>query len=251
MDPINNPELEVSGTIKFDGIVYTFVWIDLKDKGFDNTQWHLTWKGPAVCWGGGINVPVHGWWSRNPEKAGKTMTVMVGGGGVLAGGAKVVMSKDNQKFGQFVALGLDLGACVLKEDFDITTKASISNRNTSRRYKGSSSTDMFMFNKRLKYGEEKAPVIKNFNADQRDHLYFGGKSAKTLPTMDELNFKVVKTDRQLEKASEKGFDFIYHQPQGHLYHDLNSDQEGFGSGGLMAIFIGGPDLNSQLVNVAS
>jgi ELWxxDGT repeat protein len=112
-------------------------------------------------------------------------------------------------------------------------------------YQGTSGADSFLFKRRVRYGRKQAPKISGFDAKLGDQILFGGRALKKMPSLDQLDFKVVRSKKNLRKASQKGFDLIYFKPKGWLYYDQNSENKGFGKGGLMAVLLGGPRLNED------
>lgn len=114
----------------------------------------------------------------------------------------------------------------------------------SKPYKGNAGADSFVFKKKVRYSRQKAPRISGFDAKSGDQILFGGKALQKMPSIDQLKFKTVRSKKSLRKASQKGFDLIYFQSKGMLYHDQNSENKGFGEGGLMAVLFDGPRLNN-------
>ena len=116
---------------------------------------------------------------------------------------------------------------------------------SKKSYKGTSGADTFLFNSKLSFGRKQAPRIRDFNAKLGDQILFGGSALGNVSSIDQLDFKTVRSKKRLKKVSQKGFDLIYFQPKGMLYYDQNSESKGFGKGGLMAILSDAPKLSQD------
>lgn len=116
---------------------------------------------------------------------------------------------------------------------------------SKKSYKGTSGADTFLFNNKVSYGRKQAPRIRDFDSSLGDQILFGGRALGNVSSIDQLDFKTVRSKKRLKKVSQKGFDLIYFQPKGMLYYDQNSESKGFGQGGLIAILSDAPKLNQD------
>ena len=211
----------------------------------DNPAVHLGWGGLAWCVGGGTSAIVANW-NEDPTKY-KTLygTLISLGAGV--GGTSIIYydKEDGKLIGETVAVGAEIAACAVNGEFDVNklTSTTFTPKNKGQQYRATSAADFYIFDRKIKYGQDSAPTIKRFDTKGSDHIGFSARLAKNMPSIDDIQLKTIQSSKKLEKASRKGFDFIYLQPEGQLYHDTNSEKDGFGDGGLMAVLHGSPDLD--------
>ena len=217
-------------------------------KNDDYTGVHLGWSGLAWCAGGGTSALLADW-KENPTKY-KTLRGVLfsaGAGGVGSTTLTFINPKDGRIVGKIAVAGGQVGACSLTEEFEVNKLASttFTPKNKGQRYRATSAADFYIFDRKIKYGQGNAPTIKRFGNKGSDRIGFSARLAKNMPSIDDIQLKTIQSSKKLEKASRKGFDFIYLQPKGHLYHDTNSEQDGFGDGGLIALLHGSPDLDNS------
>ena len=243
--------IEAAGTLTFYSAIYTDIKIIIMDTPSTSAV-ELTWDGFALCAGAGAHA-LAGKWTGNPVAGNKVRVQMVSAGIVGGGTNLFFFQSDGSDLGTFLAGGLELGACVLNEEFDVKRLNSVALSSSGGRGvgQGTSQTDFMILDNDPTYGQKQAPVIKDFDSSDGDILHFGGEIADSLPSIDELEFKVVQTSKELIEASEEDLDFVYYEPLGFLYHDQNSEASGFGSdGGVIAVLDGGPNLNIDSFHVA-
>ena len=217
----------------------------------DNPAVHLGWSGAAWCAGGGTSVLVADW-KKDPTKYKKLRGNLISAGAGAGGTSLFFYSlEDDTLVGETTAAGAEIGACVLDKEFKVNklTSTTLTPKNKGQRYRATSAADFYIFDRKIKYGQDSAPTIKKFGTKGSDHISFSARLAKNLPSIDEIQLKTVQSSKKLEKASRKGFDFIYFQPEGHLYHDTNSEKDGLGEGGLMAVLDGSPDLDASSFHI--
>ena len=232
------------GNLTFLATVYTHVDAVLIGND-DNPAVHLGWSGLALCVGGGTSLVVAEW-KEDPTKYKKLHgSLMSFGAG--AGGTSIMFrdKKSGKVVGEVNAAGAEIAACALDEEFKVNklTSTTLTPKNKGQQYRATSAADFYIFDRKIKYGEDNAPTIKRFDTKGSDHISFSARLAKNMPSIDDIQLKTIQSSKKLEKASRKGFDFIYLQPEGHLYHDTNSEKDGFGDSGLMAVLHGSPDLD--------
>ena len=241
-----------TGTLTFGGFGYVKVAIFISSTASTSAA-ELSWEGWAPCVGGGGH-PLVGRWNSDPFASDKVL-VSILSAGVGVGGTELILTKDDgSELGSFVAGGLEFGACVINEKFDVKRLHSIALSSSGNRRvgQGTSETDLFILDSDPIYGQKQSAVIKDFDPSDGDMLHFGGKTADSLPLIDELEFKVVQTSRQLMEASEEGLDLVYWQPYGFLYEDKNSESNGFGSdGGVLTVLDGAPNLSLDSFHISA
>ena len=216
-------------------------------KNSDNPGVLLSWNGFAWCAAEGTNL-IAASWKKDPTKYKKLRVQLVSAAvGLNATTFDVFDKDDNSVVGKTVSSGVGIGICGLDEIFDVErlTSTTLTPKKDGQKYRATSAADFYIFDKKIKYGQDDAPVIKRFRSKGSDRIGFSARLAKNMPSIDDIQLKTVQSSKKLEKASLKGFDFIYLQPKGHLYHDTNSEQDGFGDGGLMALLHGSPDLDNS------
>jgi len=227
-----------------------FLWDNLeKTKGYifsyDGWEWCATVEGG----------PVYGDLNKDPlefSKDGK-INVNVYSLHSAAGGSNIIIGPSDSKVGQLWSIGAGVGLCAINESWNVKRLAAsnLENRpDTLLNYdyepsEGTAAADFFTFNDSLMYGENHAPIIKDFNKDDGDRIAFNGSVKDEITSREDMNFKVVNSKKQLKEASEQDYDFIYFQKEGFLYHDKSPKIGGFGDGGLLAILEGSPEMDSS------
>ena len=104
--------------------------------------------------------------------------------------------------------------------------------------KTTSGPDVLILKKRNLFGSKRSTRVLHFDCDGGDRLVLKGGMKKRLPSLKDATFVKVSSKSSLKKATRREVDFIYFEPKGKLYYNENSEQKGYGSGGLMMVFKG-------------
>ncbi|MFL0788985.1 MAG: matrixin family metalloprotease [Prochlorococcus sp.] len=107
---------------------------------------------------------------------------------------------------------------------------------------GHGGADAFLFHRREKPGKKTADVIVDFNPLEGDLIVF---SRRALKGLDQPEFVVASTRKELKTYFRQEANIIYLQSNGRLYYDGNGDKKGNGCGGLLARLAGKPQLSAD------
>ena len=240
------------GNLAVGGFVYSVMDIILI-KNSSYPGYHLHWQGFAPCVGAD-DGPIVGTWDEIPTEGQKKINVFTT---VVADEVELVMADlSGGHMGDFHSLGLGAGLCGMTEQFNVQqvntivlsgnkSKKSYKSKNSKKSYKATSDPDFFIYDRKTKFNKINAPVIEGFNSEEGDRIRFIGKAEDKVPFFDDLGLVTVNTRKQLKRASQSNFDFVYHQSQGYLYHNHNLEEKGFGKGGLMAVLLESPTLDES------
>ena len=108
------------------------------------------------------------------------------------------------------------------------------------RFKGRGGTDVFLFDRKEKYGKKHADKIVDFNLNN-DLIVFGNGRFNGMS--DDPQFISVERKKNFKSAIKSDVEFVYWAKRGALYFNSNGEKSGFGNGGLFAILSGAPDLS--------
>ena len=103
--------------------------------------------------------------------------------------------------------------------------------------RGLTGSNIFYFDKFDVFSRRNVDTIINFKPDRGDKIAFNELALPGLKNQDSFDFVVAETRKELKTASRLGYDLIYFEPKGFLYHDGNGLQKNWGSkndGGLFA-----------------
>jgi len=109
-------------------------------------------------------------------------------------------------------------------------------------FTGGDNSDGFMFDSKSDFGKKVADKIRDFDADEGDHIMLD-KSMFGLGK--KLKFKSVSGRAKANNASETNKQIIYDENKGRLYFNENGSEDGWGDGGYFAKLSGTPELNSD------
>ena len=109
-------------------------------------------------------------------------------------------------------------------------------------FTGGDNSDGFMFDSKSDFGKKVADKIRDFDADEGDHIMLD-KSMFGLGK--KLKFKSVSGRAKANNASETNKQIIYDENKGRLYFNENGSEDGWGDGGYFAKLSGTPELDSN------
>ena len=96
---------------------------------------------------------------------------------------------------------------------------------------------------------------RKFNKKHADKITGFNSAAGTVIIQTEdfglektVSFKSAKNKSKSIELSAQKYDFIYDRSGGMFYFNENSSGDGFGDGGVIAIFKGAPNINSGMVH---
>ena len=89
---------------------------------------------------------------------------------------------------------------------------------------------------------EKANKITDFNRAEGDAIVLDGEAFEV---GKKAKLKTVSGKKKLNKSNRSGKDFVYEERKGQLYYNENGKSNGWGEGGLFAVFEELPVLKSS------
>jgi hypothetical protein len=105
------------------------------------------------------------------------------------------------------------------------------------------STDIERLNRPKKFNKKHADKITDFNSSAGAVII----NTEDFGLDNSASFKSAKNKSKLRKLSSKECDFIYDRSSGIFYFNENSTDDGFGDGGVVALFQGAPSIHSEMV----
>jgi hypothetical protein len=107
-------------------------------------------------------------------------------------------------------------------------------------------SNIFYFDKYDKFTKKNADKITGFNSSLGDKIAVNDLSLPGLKNRDSFYFAVASNKKDLKALSREGFDVVYYEKKGFLYHDGNGTQKNWGGkkeGGLFGRVDKGLDLS--------
>jgi Ca2+-binding RTX toxin-like protein len=101
---------------------------------------------------------------------------------------------------------------------------------------GNGGSDTFVLSEMSRLGKKGANTISDFDSSEGDKLVID-------PEMfDGESLAIATSNKEVKQLASTDADFIYSSTNGRLFYDSNGDKKGFGSGGMLAILKGAPEL---------
>ena len=112
---------------------------------------------------------------------------------------------------------------------------------------GDRGEDIFVFNKKDKFGPKGADRIIDFDP-AKDQLLVGKKALKGIGNKPE--FAAASNRKELKALQREDMELVYFEPKGQLYYNQNDEGRGFGKkGGLFAILQGAPEMTEDSIGL--
>ena len=112
---------------------------------------------------------------------------------------------------------------------------------------GDRGEDLFVFNKKDKFGAKGADRIIDFNP-AKDQLLVGKKALKGIG--NKPKFATASNRKEKNTLMREDMELVYFEPKGQLYYNQNEGGKGFGKkGGLFAILEGAPEITQDSVGL--
>ena len=105
--------------------------------------------------------------------------------------------------------------------------------------------NIFYFDKFDKFKKKNADQIIDFSSDLGDKIAFNDVALPGLDDQDSFVFSIAKNKKNLKALSRQGYDIVYFEKKGFIYHDGNGSDKNWGGkdeGGLFAKIDKGLDL---------
>lgn len=109
-------------------------------------------------------------------------------------------------------------------------------------------SNIFYFDKFDVFAKKNADRIINFDPSLGDKIAFNELAFPGLKDQESITFATAKNKKNLKAASREGYDVVYYEKKGFLYHDGNGIQKNWGQkneGGLFAKIDKGLDLSGN------
>ena len=112
---------------------------------------------------------------------------------------------------------------------------------------GDRGEDIFVFNKKDKFGPKGADRIIDFDP-AKDQLLVGKKALKGIGNKPE--FAAASNRKEMKALQREDMELVYFEPKGQLYYNQNDEGRGFGKkGGLFAILQGAPEMTQDSIGL--
>ena len=131
------------------------------------------------------------------------------------------------------------------DDFDLDFVSSNKGKGTMR---ATSSKSIFYFDKYDKFTKKNADKIIGFDTDLGHKIAFNELSLPGLKNKDSFSWAIADTKKNLKALSRKGYDVVYYEKKGFLYHDGNGSAKNWGNknqGGLFGRISKGLELTGD------
>lgn len=109
---------------------------------------------------------------------------------------------------------------------------------------GGGGTDVFIFDRPSAFGAAASDYVTDFSSAEGDRIEISASSFGILPSSGTSSLITTFTTIELETALASQIPFTYDISRGWLYWNQNGSAEGFGSGGVFAIFRDTPDITA-------